>query len=116
MRLAVVGNPGNRRVALFAAAVQRAGLPAPEVFPWLGVLRDGRVPGPGTLVRVDSPGEDAEVDRLLRELGSGRPARPAEHGEIVGGAAAFAGLREALARVEAGGGVLLNRPDRKSVV
>ena len=110
MRLAVVGNPGNRRVTLFTAAAQRAGLPAPEVFGWRDVLVSGRVPGPGTLVRVDSPGEDAEVDRLLRELGSGRPAAPAGHGEILGGAAAFAGLRVALDRIAAGGGVLLNQP------
>ncbi|SDS48509.1 STM4014 family protein [Actinoplanes derwentensis] len=110
MRLAVVGNPENRRVALFRAAVERAGLPAPEIFPWRDVLTSGRVPGPGTLVRIESPGEDAEVDRLLRELGSGRPAGAAEHGQIVGGAAAFAGLRAALARIEAGGGRLLSRP------
>jgi hypothetical protein len=62
-------------------------------------------------VRIESPGEDAEVDRLLRERGSGRPAVAAEHGEIVGAAAAFAGLRWALDRVAAGGGVLLNQPD-----
>ncbi|MFC7531902.1 STM4014 family protein [Actinoplanes sp. GCM10030250] len=110
MRLAVVGNPANRRVALFTAAVSRAGLPAPEVFPWREVLRSGRVPGAGTRVRIDSPGEDSEVDRLLREAGSGRPAVAAEHGEIVGGAAAFAGLRVGLARVAAGGGDLLNQP------
>ncbi|HWS39370.1 MAG TPA: STM4014 family protein [Actinoplanes sp.] len=110
MRLAVVGNPGNRRVALFRAAVDRAGLPEPEVFGWREVLTAGRVPGPGTLVRIDSPGEDAEVDRLLRELGSGRPTVTAEHGQIIGGAAWFAGLRAALARIEAGGGRLLNRP------
>jgi hypothetical protein len=111
VRLAVVGNPDNRRVALFAAAARLAGFPAPAVFAWRDVLLSGRVPGPGTLVRIDSPGEDAEVDRLLRELGSGRPAVVAEHGEILGGSAAFAGLREALGRVAAGGGVLLNRPD-----
>ena len=111
MRLAVVGNPGSRRVALFAAAAEQAGRPAPRVHPWRDVLLHGRVPGPGTLVRIDSPGEDAEVDRLLRELGDGRPAVPAEHGEILGTAAAFAGLRGALARVAAGGGTLLNQPD-----
>ncbi|MEV4345809.1 STM4014 family protein [Actinoplanes sp. NPDC049596] len=110
MRLAVVGNPENRRVALFTAAVEQAGLPAPEIFPWLDVLRDGRVPGPGTVVRVDSPGENAEVDRLLRELGSGRPAVTARHGEIVGASAAFTGLERALGRVADGGGVLLNQP------
>ena len=110
MRLAVVGNPENRRVALFAAAVHAAGLPGPAIHPWRDVLRAGRVPGPGTLVRIDSPGEDAEVDLLLRELGSGRAGVPAEHGEILGTAAAFAGLGTALGRVAAGGGVLLNQP------
>ena len=99
MRLAVVGNPENRRVALFTAAVRRFGLPAPEVFPWLDVLTAGRVPGPGTVVRVDSPGENAEVDRLLRGASG-----PAEHGEIVGAAAAFRGLGRALARIRDGGG------------
>jgi len=110
MRLAVVGNPENRRVALFAAAAARAGLPAPQVHPWRDVLLSGRVPGPGTVVRIDSPGENAEVDTLLRALGTGRPAAVAEPGEILGGAAAFAGLRAALGRVAAGGGELLNQP------
>ncbi|MDI6102145.1 STM4014 family protein [Actinoplanes sp. NEAU-A12] len=110
MRLAVVGNPSNRRVSLFASAVLHAGLPAPSVFPWRDVLVSGRVPGPGALVRIDSAGEDAEVDLLLRELGGGRPGRPAEHGEILATAAAFAGLRTALGRIRAGGGVLLSQP------
>jgi glutathione synthase/RimK-type ligase-like ATP-grasp enzyme len=112
VRLAVVGNPENRRVSLFAEAVRRAGLPEPEVHPWRDVLTSGRVPGAGVHVRIDSPGENAEVDVLLRELGSTRagPVTAAEHGEIAGTAAAFAGLREALRRIEAGGGSLLNQP------
>lgn len=63
---AVVGNPGNRRVALFAAAVTGAGLPAPRVLPWAGVLAGGARFAPGETVRIDSPGEDAAVERLLR--------------------------------------------------
>lgn len=101
-RLAVVGNPANRRVSLFLAA---AGRPAPRVYAWRDILTGGPVPGPDETVRVDSPGEDAEVNRLLR--GAKTPARP---GEIVGGAAAYAGLRTALDRVAAGGGRLLNPP------
>jgi glutathione synthase/RimK-type ligase-like ATP-grasp enzyme len=54
-------------------------------------------------VRVDSPGEDAEVDRLLR--GAACSSAP---GEIVGTAAAYAGLSSALARLD---GRLLNPPD-----
>jgi hypothetical protein len=105
MRLAVVGNPAGRRVTLFAAAAARAGLPL-ETYAWRDVLTGGPVPGFGATVRVDSPGEDAEVDRLLR--GSSRPLRP---GEIGGGAAVHAGLRTGLDRIAAGGGTLLNPPD-----
>ncbi|GGN61944.1 hypothetical protein GCM10010112_19650 [Actinoplanes lobatus] len=110
MPLALVGNPSNRRVALFTAAVRRAGLPAPAIHPWRDVLLSGHVPGPGALVRIDSPGEDAEVDRLLRALGSGRPATTARHGEILGMGAAFTGLGLALARVADGGGLPLSDP------
>ncbi|MFD4790469.1 STM4014 family protein [Streptomyces sp. NPDC058459] len=63
----VVGNPQGRRVTLFAQAVRAAGLPAPRVVPWLEVLRAGGAEfGPEEIVRVDSPGEDPEVDLLLR--------------------------------------------------
>lgn len=54
-RLAVLGNPGHRRVTLFAAAVRAAGLPEPAVLPWSDVLRGGYAIEPGTLLRVDSP-------------------------------------------------------------
>ncbi|OEJ41944.1 hypothetical protein AR457_05800 [Streptomyces agglomeratus] len=69
-RFAVVGNPANRRVALFQDAVAAAGLPAARVVPWLDVL-GGRAPAfrPGETVRIDSPGEDPAVERLLRGAG-----------------------------------------------
>ncbi|MFD7120727.1 STM4014 family protein [Streptomyces sp. NPDC059922] len=65
-KLVVVGVPGNRRVSLFQDAVRAAGLaPAREVA-WRDVL-DGRARfTAGETVRTDSPGEDPEVDRLLR--------------------------------------------------
>jgi glutathione synthase/RimK-type ligase-like ATP-grasp enzyme len=73
-RFAVVGNPGNRRVDLFADAVRAAGLPGPRVVPWADVLRDGGADfAPEEVVRLDSPGEDAHVDRLLR--GADDPTR-----------------------------------------
>ncbi|QMU78704.1 hypothetical protein GXW83_26350 [Streptacidiphilus sp. PB12-B1b] len=74
----VVGNPGSRRVELFRAAVRRAGCPDPAVLAWQAVLRGDVALAEGTLLRIDSPGEDDEVDRLLRgpELGAGwNPAR-----------------------------------------
>ncbi|WP_433370145.1 STM4014 family protein [Actinoplanes sp. CA-142083] len=105
MRLAVVGNPANRRVKLFTAAAGRAGFKEPDVYAWRDVLTGGPVPGPGATVRIDSPGEDAEVERLLR--GAGETALP---GEIVGGADAYDGLEKILDRIAAGGGRLLNPP------
>ncbi|MEU4097706.1 STM4014 family protein [Streptomyces sp. NPDC026673] len=73
LRITVVGNPGNRRTTLFAGAVRAAGHPAPRVLAWRDVLRGRYAFAPGEFVRVDSPGEDAEVDRLLR--GADDPAR-----------------------------------------
>ncbi|WP_030924036.1 STM4014 family protein [Streptomyces sp. NRRL B-24720] len=67
-RFAVVGVPGNRRVTLFQEAVRAAGLPTPRVVPWPDVLRGKVAFRPGETVRMDSPGEDAEVDRLLRAV------------------------------------------------
>ncbi|MFE0382719.1 STM4014 family protein [Streptomyces bungoensis] len=63
----VVGNPGNRRTTMFADAVRAAGHPAPRVLAWRDVLRGRYAFAPGEFVRIDSPGEDAEVDRLLRD-------------------------------------------------
>jgi hypothetical protein len=71
LRFAVVGNPDNRRVKLFAEAAQAEGLAEPRIMPWLDVLRGDFAFHAGEVVRVDSPGEDAEVTRLLR--GSDEP-------------------------------------------
>ncbi|SCF06879.1 Glutathione synthase/RimK-type ligase, ATP-grasp superfamily [Micromonospora viridifaciens] len=106
MRLTVVGNPGNRRVDLFRRAVLAAGLPRPEVLPWADVLTGAPPPPAGALVRVDSPGEDPAVDQLLR-----RSATPARPGELVGLAAAYAGLVAGVGRVAAAGATLLNQPE-----
>ncbi|MGN5637536.1 hypothetical protein AAIO99_36525, partial [Streptomyces sp. AC154] len=65
-RFAVVGNPGHRRVGLFQDAVRAAGLSPARVVTWLDVLNGAAVFLPGETVRIDSPGEDAEVERLLR--------------------------------------------------
>ncbi|MFF3213218.1 STM4014 family protein [Streptomyces sp. NPDC002886] len=64
--MAVVGNPDNRRVALFQDAVRAAGLPGARMVPWRDVLTGRAVFRAGECVRIDSPGEDPEVERLLR--------------------------------------------------
>jgi hypothetical protein len=103
--ITVVGNPANRRVTLFRAAVEAAGLPAIRVVAWRDVASGARFEiESGSPVRIDSPGEDAEVDRLLR----GAPV-PAEAGEIVGLAAWYRGFGAALDRLR--GQRLLNDPD-----
>jgi glutathione synthase/RimK-type ligase-like ATP-grasp enzyme len=106
-RLAVVGNPENRRVTLFADAVRVAGLPAPRIVPWARVLRDGGADfAPDETVRLDSPGEDPEVDRLLR--GPGDPTR------VEGSARWYGAFMTAVRALR--GGVRLDDPDELAVL
>ncbi|GAA3268103.1 STM4014 family protein [Dactylosporangium vinaceum] len=93
--ITVVGIPGHRRVELFRAAVVAAGRPAPAVVGWRDVCAGDFEMQPSALVRLESPGEDPEVDRLLRGAD-----RPAAHGEVVGLAAWYAGFVAAARRVE----------------
>lgn len=105
-RLAVVGVPANRRVGLFQDAVRDAGLPPARTVSWLEVLRGEAFFLPGETVRIDSPGEDAEVDRLLR--GGDDPAR------VEGSARWYARFTSAVQEVAraaaAAGAVLLDGP------
>ncbi|GLW05190.1 hypothetical protein Misp01_03200 [Microtetraspora sp. NBRC 13810] len=100
VRFAVVGTPGDRRVALFRAAVLARGLAEPSLVSWRDVLAGREIGAPaGALLRIDSPGEDAESDALLR--GPGDPAR------VGGGASWYAAFTKGLARVAAIPGVEL---------
>ncbi|MGC4116946.1 MAG: STM4014 family protein [Myxococcales bacterium] len=73
VRFIVIGNPENRRVGLFQAALAAQGQPAAEVVSWLDVARhfeklEALSPEPA-VVRIDSAGEDFEVDRELLKAG-----------------------------------------------
>ncbi|MFF4656149.1 STM4014 family protein [Streptomyces sp. NPDC001381] len=106
-RFAVVGNPGNRRVALFGDAVSAAGLPAPRLVPWRDVLCGGGADfAADEIVRVDSPGEDDEVDRLLR--GTDDPTR------VEGSARWYARFTAAVRGLR--GGSRLDDPDDLAVL
>lgn len=89
MRFLILGNPQNRRVGLFADALAEAGQPAPEVVSWLDYLRDPSVleeAGQGErLMRIDSYGENFEVEReLLRRGGFKNAERLQERkGEVI---------------------------------
>lgn len=105
-RLAVVGNPGSRRVSLFQEAVAAAGLPAARTVSWLDVLDGGARFLPGETVRIESPGEDAEVDRLLR--GADDPTRV--EGSALWYARFTAAVREVARAAAAAGAGLLDGP------
>ncbi|MFD0434973.1 STM4014 family protein [Streptomyces chartreusis] len=106
-RFAVVGNPENRRVSLFADAVRAAGLPGPRVVAWSDVLLEGGADfASDEIVRVDSPGENPEVDRLLR--GATDPTR------VEGSARWYARFTAALRTLR--GGIRLDDPDDLAVL
>ncbi|MER5949902.1 STM4014 family protein [Streptomyces sp. NPDC001904] len=107
LRLAVVGNPGNRRVDLFTDAVRDAGLSAPRVVAWRDVLRDGGASfADDEIVRIDSAGEDEEVERALRDVSD--PTR------IEGGARWYRRFLTAVRSLD--GGVRLDDPDDVAVL
>lgn len=113
-QLTVLGNPGHRRVTLFAAAARAAGLPEPAVLPWLDVLRGGYRLPEGTLLRIESPGEEPEVDRLLRGPALGPDYAPTR---VEGTAAWYAGVTAALRELAARPGVrLLGDPEEIAVM
>ncbi|MEV0449316.1 STM4014 family protein [Streptomyces sp. NPDC050600] len=110
--LAVVGNPEGRRVRLFQDAALAAGLPRPRVVPWLDVLRGGARFHPGELVRLDSPGEEPEVDRLLRDVPE--PTRVEGTGRWY--ARFTAAVHGLAAEARTAGAVLLGDPDELAVL
>ncbi|HET9170023.1 MAG TPA: STM4014 family protein [Actinospica sp.] len=106
LRLAVVGNPDNRRITLLKAAASSLGLAEPRVVPWIDVLEGRARFEPGETVRIDSPGEDAEVTRLLRGA-----SEPVDMYRVEGTRAWYEGFTAALEKlrveIEAAGAVAL---------
>ncbi|MFD4779026.1 STM4014 family protein, partial [Streptomyces sp. NPDC058427] len=105
-RLAVVGNPGSRRVGLFQDAVRAAGLEPARTVSWLDVLRGDAEFLPGETVRIDSPGEDDEVERLLR--GVDDPTRV--EGSAIWYARFTSAVRDVARAAATAGAVLLDDP------
>lgn len=112
LRHAVVGIPAGRRVALFQDALRAAGLPAARVVSWLDVLGGRAGFRPGELVRIDSPGEDAEVERAWR--GVDDPTRV--EGTRLWYERFTAAVHEIRALAAAGGATLLDDPDGLAVL
>ena len=114
LRLAVVGNPGNRRVALLQAAAASLGLAEPRVVPWIDVLHGRASFQAGEIVRIDSPGEDAEVTRLLRG-----ESEPVDMYRVEGTRAWYEGFVAALEKlqveIEAAGARTLASPEETAI-
>lgn len=74
----VVGNPENRRITGFLTALAEAGEVLAAVVPWRTVVADPdallALPPGAAWLRLDSTGEDADVQRALYLLGGGDPA------------------------------------------
>jgi glutathione synthase/RimK-type ligase-like ATP-grasp enzyme len=78
LRFLVIGNPENRRVAFFQQALAQAGLPQARVLAYEDLLA-GRCAladelRPGTFIRIESPGENFAVQKLLLARGAARAA------------------------------------------
>jgi hypothetical protein len=118
--LAVIGNPENRRVAMFGEAARRLGWQAPGVVAYEHLLTISptaladhlaeSVPA-AALVRIESPGENPAVEAALIRRGAGLLglndrqtetvlAAAAMHGRIAGSAQWFAGYVDLLRQIE----------------
>ena len=75
VQFVVIGNPANRRITMFQAALAAQGLPAAMVISWRELVEPGapaRLLGAlpdDVVVRIDSAGEDEEVERALIRRG-----------------------------------------------
>ena len=114
----VVGNPENRRVAMFQGALLAQGHPPARVVAWRDLVEPGapaRLLRDDPMIRIDSTGENDEVERALVRRGEaaaraeGVPAisaaelaaMPAELGKIVHPRQHHLGFLAVLAEIEA---------------
>jgi len=96
MQFTIIGNPLNRRVIAFCDSLRQLKHREPVIISykyWLNRKERPSIP-PGSMVKIDSPGEDALLHTLLVARGKNLPysmIQPAEHGEIKDMRAWYAG-------------------------
>ncbi|MEO0600153.1 MAG: STM4014 family protein [Myxococcota bacterium] len=101
----MIGNPDNRRVTGFVAAVRDEEAGSVVIVPWIEVARnprwwEGHDEAP-TLVRIESAGENAEVQRALLDLGGMPEAPEFPFGAFVPPVPVHRGFLALLGRIEA---------------
>ena len=111
-RLAILGNPANRRVLGFQQAVEDLGAPRPPCLSWIEFLGNpaSLESLDADLLRIDSPGEDDAVARALISLGGGPIDAPLAFGEIAWLREQYQGFLTALDRIQQHGIPCLNSP------
>ena len=68
----IIAPPESRRVRAFQTSLGNHGLPKARVLPWTEFLKNQSLEDlvkAGTIVRIESPGEDWETEKALLELG-----------------------------------------------
>ncbi len=111
-RLGLIGNPENRRITDFQAAMSAAGEPRPPCLSYEALLREPELLACFDVeqLRIDSPGENAVVAQALIALGGGPAQAPLEFGEIAWLKEYHRGFCEVLRWIEARGLPCLNSP------
>jgi glutathione synthase/RimK-type ligase-like ATP-grasp enzyme len=84
MQFIIVGNPENRRVITFCETVQQLGYDMPTVFSYAGWLSGRERPAfpPTGIIKIDSPGENDAVRKMLVDRGGGDATKPDDYGAI----------------------------------
>ncbi len=86
MNAVIIGNPENRRTVFFCEAAAKLVNGTITVVPYIDLLNNTILPviTPGSIVKIDSPGENTSVRKLLIERGLGAAANePHEKGPVL---------------------------------
>lgn len=109
IRLGLIGNLENRRIQDFCLCLARKGHPPPHCISYLEVLNGSSLPQLD-LIRLDSPGENAELAQALIRLGGGPENPQLEFGEVAYLAEYHRGYCSLLGRLSAYRGRWMNAP------
>lgn len=119
MRFLLLGNPENRRVTFFLEACRRVGLPEPMVVSWESYLKDRGVFEKAVsncdVLRIESPGENDEVERLLIRRG-GVSVSKYEKGRVLNQVAWYQGWKDVLADLSKTKVEMMNSPREISLM